>query len=50
MQAFDRLALGVTVTYTRGHAMAVAETTGAIRHDEPKAESARRLLPAATAS
>ena len=44
MQAFDRLALGVTVTYTRGHAMAVAETTGAIRHDEPKAEFGASLV------
>ncbi len=38
MEAFDQLSLGVTVTYTRGHAMAVVETTGNVPHDKPQAD------------
>lgn len=38
MQAFDQLSLGVTVTYTQGHAVAVVETAGGIPPDEPRAE------------
>ena len=38
MQAFDQLSLGFTGTYTQGHAVAVAESTGRIPHDEPSAE------------
>ena len=38
MQAFDQLSLGFTVTYTQGHAVAVAETTGSIPPDKPEAD------------
>ena len=38
MQAFDQLSLGVTMTYTQGHAVAVAESSGSIPPDEPSAE------------
>ena len=38
MQAFDQLSLGVTATYTLGHAVAVAESSGSIPPDEPRAE------------
>ena len=44
MEAFDQLSLGATVTYTRGHAMAVVETTGRIPHDEPTAEFGASLV------
>ena len=37
-QAFDQLSLGATVTFTLGHAMAVANTSGSIPHDKPEAE------------
>ncbi|MCY4373414.1 MAG: conjugal transfer protein TraF, partial [Spirochaetaceae bacterium] len=38
IQAFDQLSLGVTVTYTQGHAVAVAESSGSIPFDRPRAE------------
>ena len=38
MQAFDQMSLGATVTYSQGHAVAVAETSGGIPTDKPTAE------------
>jgi hypothetical protein len=38
MEAFDQLSLGATMTYTQGHAMAVAESSGSISPDEPSVE------------
>ena len=44
MQWFDQLSVGLTVTYTRGHAMAVFASTGSIPHDEPEFEFGAALI------